>query len=217
MIAVSHFTARQLTELLGVESARIRVIHHGVTPPPAAPPDDNERENIILHVGAIQTRKNLVRLIRAFEQAPSGWKLVLAGSQGYGAPAVIDCVNSSPRRADIALPGYVAPAELEAYYSRARIFAFPSLDEGFGMPVLDAMARGVPVVTSAGSALREVAGDAALLVDPAEVDAIAQALASLTLDADLRRTLRMKGLQRAAEFSWAEAVQQTWQVYTELL
>src|SRR5258706_242720 len=136
-----------------------------------------QREDLVLTVGALQRRKNIARLVKAFETLPKSWRLKIAGpDDGYGAAAELAAIHQSPRRADIDVLGYVSAAELERLYQRARIFAFPSLDEGFGMPVLDAMAHGVPVITSTRSALPEVAGDAALLVDPHDTEAIGDAL-----------------------------------------
>ena len=106
-------------------------------------------------------------------------------------------------------------AALEDLYGRARILAFPSLDEGFGMPVLDAMARGVPVVSSRRSAIPEVAGDAALLVDPEDTEELASALNRLADDEALRQDLARKGRERAADFTWESAVERTWNVYQE--
>jgi glycosyltransferase involved in cell wall biosynthesis len=126
-------------------------------------------------------------------------------------------IERSPRRVAIAVPGYVDAAELERLYARASIFAFPSLDEGFGMPVLEAMARGVAVLTSDRSALPEVAGDAALLVNPEDVDAISSALVRLASDAGLRDRLAKQGMQRARQFRWEDAVGKTWEVYQELM
>lgn len=216
IIAVSRFTARQVEQLLGVDPARIRVIHHGVRPvaPTARPP---AKERMILSVGAIQRRKNTIRLVEAFEQLEPGWKLVLAGSSGFDSEVALDRIRRSPRREDIQVLGYVPDSELEELYQRASIFAFPSLDEGFGMPVLDAMARGVPVLTSNVSALPEVAGDAALLVDPHDVTAIAGGLLRLTADTALREQLTRAGLRRVQEFSWEKSVEATWRVYGELL
>ena len=217
IIAVSQFTADEITRVLGVPASRIRVIHHGVRVPARPPAPDSERRNMILHVGALQTRKNLARLVEAFEQTPSDWQLTLAGSQGFGSEAVLARINASPRRDDIELRGYVPEWELEQLYAQARVFAFPSLDEGFGMPVLDAMATGVPVLTSNGSALREVAGDAAVLVDPHQPASIAEGLLSLIESEERREYYRGKGLNRASEFSWDTAVKQTWELYRELL
>jgi glycosyltransferase involved in cell wall biosynthesis len=214
IIAVSEFTARQVEDLLGVERTRIRVVHHGVHAPP---PANDSRENVILFVGAIQKRKNLDRLVHAFERVARGWKLVLAGSTGFGADEILQKIERSPRRPDIEVTGYVTNAELERLYALARVFAFPSLDEGFGMPALDAMARGVPVLTSNRSALPEVAGDAALLVDPENGDEITAGLERLTRDEDLQRELARRGLERSAAFSWGLAAEKTWTVYRELL
>jgi len=215
IIAVSRFTASQVEDLLGVEASRIRVIRHGTR----APRRDTTtiRENLVLTVGAVQKRKNIARLVKAFERLPEGWKLAIAGAaEGYGAAEELHAVENSPRRADIEVLGYVPDAALEELYARARIFAFPSLDEGFGMPVLDAMARGVPVVTSRRSAVAEVAGEAAMLIDPEDCDELGAALAQLASDDALREDLTRRGLARAAGFTWESAVEQTWKVYEEL-
>jgi glycosyltransferase involved in cell wall biosynthesis len=226
LIAVSEFTAGQMEALLGVERSRIRVIPHGVNlpkwdklklvPPYSTVP--SAHENLILTVGAIQKRKNIARLVRAFERMPPGWKLAIAGSgEGFGAAEELRAVEASPRRADIDILGYVPAAQLEALYGYARIFAFPSLDEGFGMPILEAMAHGVAVVTSRRSAMPEVAGDAALLVDPENVEEIAAALIRLAADSDLREDLCRRGHERALQFPWSFAVERTWAVYHELV
>jgi len=219
IIAVSEFTARQVRELLGVEGSRIRVIHHGVRT--LASREDRaapaEREKIILHVGAIQTRKNLARLVRAFEAVPEGWRLILAGSKGFGAEQVLATIAQSPRRQSILISGYLSLDDLATLYRRVSVFAFPSLDEGFGMPVLEAMAHGVPVLASNRSALPEVAGDAALLVDPTDTAAIQEGLLELTTEEARRQDLARRGQQRAAMFTWPKAAQRTWQVYEELL
>jgi glycosyltransferase involved in cell wall biosynthesis len=216
IITVSAFTARQVEQLLQVEPSRIRVIHHGVRPvPPAAQPV--AREPIILSVGAIQRRKNTARLVEAFEQLDPGWKLVLAGSSGFDSEEALQRIERSPRKKDIQALGYVPGPDLEQLYRRAAIFAFPSLDEGFGMPVLDAMARGVPVLTSNVSAMPEVAGDAGFLVDPHDVVSIAEGLRRLTTDTALREQLTRAGLARSRQFSWEKSVGATWNVYLELL
>jgi glycosyltransferase involved in cell wall biosynthesis len=217
IIAVSEFTGTQVESLLGVDRGRIRVVHHGVRLSRTAPPADAARENVILHVGAIQKRKNLARLVEAFETLQHRWKLVLAGpADGYGAAEIIARIESSPKRADIQVMGYVPDTDLENLYRRARVFAFPSLDEGFGMPVLDAMARGVAVLTSSRSALPEVAGDAAMLVEAEDGEALAQALQTLTDDTDVREEYRRRGLERAKCFTWSRAIESTWSVYREL-
>jgi glycosyltransferase involved in cell wall biosynthesis len=113
--------------------------------------------------------------------------------------------------------GFVSKSELHDLYRRAAIFAFPSLDEGFGIPALEAMAYGIPVVASNTSALPEVCGEAALLVDPTQVDEIAAALTRLAGDETLRNELKRRGIARASQFPWSSAVDKTWDVYRELL
>ncbi len=215
IIAVSSFTASQVHELLNVERSRVRVIPHGFSPPPGAPPPSRER--MILNVGAIQKRKNVGGLVDAFEATPPGWRLVLAGSpSGFGAEEILERIRVSARSADIHVEGYVSSQRLEQLYAQASIFVFPSFDEGFGMPVLEAMARGIPVITSNRSALPEVAGEAALLVDPHEPEEIAGAMLRLIEDAGLREQLGSAGRNRATEFSWRKAAEETWAVYKEL-
>lgn len=217
IIAVSEFTARQVVDCLGVDAARLRVIHHGVRLPAVAPPGVRQRERIVLNVGTIQKRKNIARLVKAFEQLGPEWRLVLAGSVGFGVEDALRAIEASPARGRIELPGYVDESALANWYARASIFAFPSLDEGFGMPVLEAMARGVPVLTSNCSALPEVGGDAAVLVNPRDTDEIAGNLRELAANEDLRRELADRGRRRAASFTWQDAVSKTWSVYSELL
>jgi glycosyltransferase involved in cell wall biosynthesis len=215
IITVSAFTASQVVSLLGVDASKVRVVHHGVRALPAPP--EIEREPVILNVGAIQTRKNIARLVEAFERVDAPWKLVLAGSNGYGAAGILARIQASPARDRISVLGYVPLSELSALYRRASVFAFPSLDEGFGMPVLEAMAAGAAVLTSDRSALPEVAGDAALLVDPLNVEAMGESLRELTQNRDLRSDLARRGTTRAAQFTWEKAVRETWDVYREVL
>jgi len=216
VIAVSEFTRSQVVSLLGVEPARVHVVHHGTRKfagPLIASPG---REKVILNVGAIQKRKNIARLVEAFETLPQAWQLVLAGSNGYGAEEILARIEKSPARERINVTGYVSPSELSGWYARAAVFAFPSLDEGFGMPVLEAMAAGVPVITSNRSALPEVAGDAAVLVEPEDTEALGQALRELTLDVDLCRDLARRGTARVRMFTWEKAISDTWNVYRTL-
>jgi glycosyltransferase involved in cell wall biosynthesis len=220
IIAISRFTAGQVEEFLAVEPSRIRVIPHGVrvSPEGSAARQNTTRQNLVLFVGAIQRRKNVRGLVRAFERMPASWRLALAGAaDGFGAAEELQAVENSPRRSDIDVLGYVTQTELEALYRRARIFAFPSLDEGFGMPLLDAMANSVPVITSRRSALPEVAGDAALLVNPDDPEEIAAALVRLASDEALCDDLARRGRERALQFSWESTLGKTWDVYRELI
>lgn len=212
VIAVSEFTARQVTRLLGVPKERIVVVPHGVVPrvlPNVA------REKLVLCVGAIQRRKNQAGLVRAFRAMPADWRLVLAGSEGFKAGETLEAAREFGDR--ILVTGYLSEAELAGWYARASIFAFPSIDEGFGMPVLEAMAAGVPVVAGNRSALPEVCGDAAILVNPLDEAELAGALEDLAKSPARLAELAALGLVRAKDFSWQRAVLETAAAYRRIL
>lgn len=214
IICVSAFTAGQVASLLGVARDRLRVIHHGVHLPASltAP-----REPVVLHVGAIQRRKNVPVLIEAFEEAaPHPWRLVLAGGTGYGAGETLSRIERSPARDRIEMTGWIPDEALQQWYRRVSVFAFPSLDEGFGIPVLEAMAHGLPVICSNRSALPEVYGDAAMPASPNDPAEWAFCLRQLMAQQEERQAWGQRGRARAAEFSWAKAVERTWAVYREL-
>jgi glycosyltransferase involved in cell wall biosynthesis len=213
IIAVSRFTATQVEAYLKVPPSRIRVVHHGVV---SRSIPQFRREKILLCVGAIQRRKNQTMLIRAFRSLPEGWILVLAGSQGFEADEALREIANSPCVDRIRITGYLSEPQLAEWYARASIFAFPSLDEGFGMPVLEAMAAGVPVIASNRSALPEVCGNAALLVNPEDEDEIASALQLLAKDESCRNQLIQRGFARCAEFNWKRSVEETLRVYREM-
>jgi len=217
VIAVSKFTANQVCSLLGFERSRIRVVPHGVHVPPASL-KKMERQKIILSVGTLQKRKNIASLVEAFEGLPQEWRLVLAGAPtGFGANELLRRIENSRSRERIEVTGYLSKDDLHTLYARASIFAFPSLDEGFGIPVLEAMAHGLPVVTSNISALPEVAGSAALLVDPQRPEAIRSALWSFIQDEEMRERFSKAGLARAGGFGWGRSVEETYRVYEELV
>lgn len=174
----------------------------------------------LLHVGAITPRRNLPRLLEAFasvrRRAP-GLTLVLAGTVEPPSPPVEIEVNRKGLAAAVKMAGYVRPGDLPVLYGGAAAVVYPSLYEGFGLPVLEAMASGVPVLASATSCFPEVAGDAALLVDPTSIEAIAEGLWSILSDEALRRDLIVKGLARAASFSWERTARATLDVYRRAL
>lgn len=216
VLAVSSFTAGQVADLLNFDRRRVRVIPHGVRFPESIA--DTSREPVILHVGAIQKRKNILRLVEAFERAaPSPWRLVLAGSAGYGADVILERIERSPARDRIQMTGWIDDSSLASLYLRARLLAFPSLDEGFGIPALEAMALGLPVMASDRSALPEVCGDAALLINPDDVDAMVLALRRMIEDGGLREQLAACGRTRARLFTWENTAALTWAAYAELL
>jgi glycosyltransferase involved in cell wall biosynthesis len=144
-------------------------------------------------------------------------RLVLAGRPGWKHERLLQAVQASPARDRIHLLGGVPAEELAALYDGAMVFAYPSIYEGFGLPVLEAMSAGAPVVTSSVSSLPEVAGDAALLVDPGDVRALEHALATLLDDASLRQDLAARGRRRAAEFTWERTARETLAMYREAI
>jgi glycosyltransferase involved in cell wall biosynthesis len=216
IIAVSNFTAGQVHELLGVPHARIHTVYHGVDQPAEVIPP-SARERIVLHVGAVQARKNIARLVEAFEALDKSWRLVLAGSAGYGSAQIAARIQTSSARDRIQIQGYVSEKRLRELYDRAAVLAFPSLDEGFGIPMIEAMARGLPVLTSNRGALAELAGNAAALVDPASVESIAEGLRRLSSDEELRAALAARGGEHARGFTWDAAARATWDVYRAAL
>lgn len=216
-ICVSQFTASQVEDLLKVPRERIRVIHHGVRPPdPKRILAPEGRDPMVLFVGAIQKRKNVAALVRAFARVPEPWRLVLAGGKGYGWEEVEIAIAESPARDRIQSLGYCDELTLHDLYSKASVFAFPSLDEGFGMPILEAMAWGVPVISSNRSSMPGVAGDAALLINPSRQNELEAALLHLVSDLTARQQLAVRGRERVHAFRWDLAVQATFRVYEEL-
>ena len=171
----------------------------------------------VLSVGTVEPRKNLVRLVRAYRQvAPDvAHALVLTGAPGWRNEE-LEAELARPGPGTVLRTGPVSGEDLDALYRGADLFAYPSLYEGFGLPVVEAMARGVPTMASNVSSLPQVAGDAALLVDPTDVSEIAEGLARLLTEPSLAEDLRQRGLQRAATFTWAATARATLDVYRQL-
>jgi glycosyltransferase involved in cell wall biosynthesis len=227
IITLSEYTAWELRRHLGVEEEKIRVIPPGMDVPcelATAGERLRERERwvgpgneLVLVVGAIQNRKNTLAAVKAMALLPSHYRLILAGGNGYGSEAVHEYIRRERLGARVMTPGYVTPEELESLYKAASVFLFPSLEEGFGFPVLEAMARAVPVVSSRTSSLPEVGGSAVLYVDPRSVEEIAVRVKQLVDDDALRADLVRRGVDRVAEFSWPRAARQTLDVYGEVL
>ena len=218
ILADSAHTRRDLSELLHVPPDKVSVVYPGVAPrfrrvdDPAALAAVRARYGLdgpfILGLGTLEPRKNLARLIEAFARlAARGLphSLVLAGGRGWLYDPIFAQVERLGVKERVRFLGYVADDDLPALYSLADAFAFPSLYEGFGLPPLEALACGTPTVVSNTSSLPEVVGDAALQVDPTDVDALAEALVRLVTDAALRGRLRAVGPPQAARFSWSAA------------
>jgi glycosyltransferase involved in cell wall biosynthesis len=224
VITVSDSSRRDITRFMRVDPARIHVIPGAVSPRWQPPDADALRaaraayslpERYLLYVGNVEARKNLQRVIAAYATLPTDTPpLVIVGPHKWRYSAIVAAAAELGDR--LIFTGYVDDAHLPAVYGGALLFLFPSLYEGFGLPVLEAMACGTPVITSTASSLPEVAGDAALLVDPTDTDAIAAAMVRLLADADLQHELRKKGLARAADFSWPQAARRTLTAYQNL-
>jgi glycosyltransferase involved in cell wall biosynthesis len=174
----------------------------------------------ILYVGTIEPRKNLTRLLQAFadlKRARMPHKLVMVGQRGWQCEPIYAEVEKQGLQHDVIFTGYVPFEDLPALYTGAESMAFPSLYEGFGLPVLEAMACGTPVVTSTSSSLSEVADGAALLIDPYSVDELASALQSIHNDPGLAGELRQRGRARAAQFTWEKAAHATLSLYEDVV
>ncbi len=167
----------------------------------------------ILSVGSLEPRKNIGRLVAAYErliaESSDDVKLVLVGQKAWKSDALFESIQRSSAYDRIILTGYVDDLDMPALYAGATVFVYPSLYEGFGLPIIEAMAAGVPVITSGVSSMPEVAGSAALLVNPLHVADITQALRRVLADATLRQQMRSQSLQRAQEFSWRTTADST--------
>jgi glycosyltransferase involved in cell wall biosynthesis len=227
VIAVSHATALDLQRILGTNEAKVHVVHEAADLLPMPTPEAvaavcariGVTRPYALYVGTLQPRKNLTRLLTAFEQlcqqGAATFDLVLAGHAGWLSQEITAQARQSPHAQRIHLTGYVADADLPGLMVGAQFFTFPSLYEGFGLPILEAQSLGVPVMTAKGSSLPEVAGDAALYVDPTDVEAIAQAMLRLSQDEALRQKLIAAGHRNVLRFSWTKAAEETLAVLEE--
>jgi glycosyltransferase involved in cell wall biosynthesis len=223
--AVSDYVVRALREHFAVPDDRVVRIYEGAAPMMAAGDPDAGRglagaRRYVLALGTIEPRKNLPRLLRAFEPVARDHAdayLVVAGPDGWGTSAFTEAlaVNSASDR--IRRLGYVTDQQRADLLAGASVLAYPSLDEGFGHPPLEAMAAGVPVVAARAGALPEVTGDAALLVDPTDQDAISDALTRVLDDDDLRTQLVARGHARVDDFSWSRCVDELVALYRRLV
>ncbi|HYU20923.1 MAG TPA: glycosyltransferase family 1 protein [Chloroflexota bacterium] len=229
VIAISEHTRQDAIRLCGVAPERVTAIHLAADPrfrPADAAQVTRFRQQrglaspFILYLGTLEPRKNVATLVRAYAKLGAaertGLKLVLAGGRGWQYESIFALVHQLGLTDDVLFPGFVPTGEEALWYTAAEIFAFPSLYEGFGLPLLEAMACGTPVVASNTSSLPEVVGSAGLLVEPTDVHGLAAALQRLIDDDDLRARLRAAGLARASLFSWQRMAEQTVQVYREV-
>ena len=224
VITNSQFTAREIQHCTGLPDGCLTVTPLGYDDQvfnPGPPPTDSQERPYLLHVGQAYPHKNLRRLIQAFAQvAPvhADMRLVLAGKpHPTETPFLQAMVRELGLQQRVEFRSYVSYAELPDLYRGAFAFLYPSLWEGFGLPILEAMACGIPVITSRGSGTEEVAGDAAILVDPKSTSSLADALRQLAEQPDLGSRLRLRGLHRVRHYSWSQTAAATRAVVSQQL
>ncbi len=227
IIAISQNTLSEMQRYYGLNLSNSAVVYLGVNKR-FRPVTDMDAladvrirydlpPNFLLYVGTTEPRKNLSRLIEAYARIhPRNVKLVIAGKKGWLYEETFSLVESLGLHEDVIFPGYVDDADLPALYSAAHCFLFPSLYEGFGLPVPEAMACGTPVITSNTSSLLEVAGDAAILINPNNIDDMRDAIQAVMANPSMHADMRKKGLENASRFTWERTANQTLEIYQQL-
>jgi len=230
IIAVSQNTKADLVSRLGAKAEKIHCIYEAMDENYRLIEDRARLENVrdkynlpsefILSVAGLQRRKNLPNLIKAFsllrERPEINHKLVMIGAPSWQHSAILSEMRASPVRNEIQWLKFIPEEDLPVIYNLATLFVFPSLYEGFGLPLLEAMACGCPVVCSNTSSLPEIAGDAAILVDPTSIEQLADGIYKVLVDDNLQNDLIKKGLERASCFSWERAAKETLEVFEEV-
>jgi glycosyltransferase involved in cell wall biosynthesis len=229
IITVSESSKRDIVAHYGLDPAKVTVIYEAASPefapgPPAAVEEARRRyglpERFLIHVGTIEPRKNLSRLVEALQRLRDrglAVPLVVVGGKGWLYDDFFRRLEALEVRDAVHFPGYVPAADLPLLYSAATAAVTPSVYEGFGLPVLEAMACGTPVLSSNAASLPEMGGAAARYFDPYDVEAMAEAIGTVWTDGELRSEMRRQGLQQAARFSWERAARETLAVYARLL
>lgn len=227
IIAVSENTRRDIERILRVPSERIHVIYEAANPQFKPVTDRSQLAQVraeldlpdrfILYVGNVEPRKNLERLVKAFamlgDRHSNPISLVIVGSLAWGHKPVLKAIEDACLQDRVRFLGYVETQVLAALYSMCEAFVYPSLYEGFGLPVLEAMACGAPVITSPNGSLREISEDAAAYIAPEDAGSITEALCEVLTNPSYRETLRERGFARTALFSWDRAAQETLALY----
>ena len=230
VITISESTRQDVIQFFNIPSQKVYTIYCGVDDSFQILPQSQVAafkaqhslpDRFILFIGTIEPRKNIVSLIEAYaawrRRAQSPPKLVIAGGKGWYYQEVFRLVEKLNLTNEVVFPGYLPQGDLPLWYNAATMFVYPSRFEGFGLPVLEAMACGAPVITSNVSSLPEVAGEAALLIDPTDVDALSEAMYQLFNKVDLRQEMRQQGLIQKAKFNWQKTALKTVQVYKDVL
>ncbi|HIQ39262.1 MAG TPA: glycosyltransferase family 1 protein [Methanothermococcus okinawensis] len=228
IIADSYNTKKDIIKYFKIPEDKTKVIHLGVDEkykPLSEEKINNIKEKycinypFILYVGTLEPRKNIPTLIKAYYKLKKQGlphKLVITGKKGWKYKSIFETIDKLNLRKDVIFTGYVPDEDLPALYNAADLFVYPSLYEGFGLPPLEAMACGTPVITSNTSSLPEVVGDAGIMVDPYDVDGLSKAMYEVLTNDGLREELRKKGLERAKLFSWKKCAEEHLKVYEEV-
>lgn len=217
IIAVSQATKNDIIKFYNVDAEKIHVVRHGVNPQIAYhrkyPPID---EKYMLFVGRMEKKKNVRNIVKSFDALKEKYKvphkLVLVGKPGFGYQEIRDEINSALNKQDIVCTGYISHEEKESFFKYADVFVFPPLYQGFGMPVLEAQLRQVPVVTSNIPSIAEIVGDGALLVDPASVEQLADKIYKVISEERTRSDLIERGLENVKKYSWFKCAKETLEV-----
>lgn len=231
IITISEFSKQEIMKYLGIEEKKIAVVPCAVDREVFRPDYDSAeirrvaekygiKGSYILYLGTLEPRKNITQLIEAYkllqERAAERPKLVIAGKKGWGFDNIFELVQRYQLKEEVVFTGYVPDEEIPYLLSGALCFVFPSLYEGFGMPPLEAMACGVPVISSNVASIPEVVGDAGILINPKETEELYQAMFAMVTDEKKCNELRKRGLERSRQFSWEASAAKLREVYQEM-
>jgi glycosyltransferase involved in cell wall biosynthesis len=228
VIAVSEATRQDVIRLYGADPDKVVTVPNGIGPEMRVLPtveverfrrDHDLPNQFILFVGTLQPRKNLETLLRAWARVAreTGWGLVVAGATGWHHEPILATARSLDVADQVRFVGYVPGNELPLWYNAAGVFIYPSIYEGFGLPLIEAMACGTPVIAADSSSLPEVTGDAGLIVGPRDVEGFARAILTLARSAEMRQELSERGLRHAAAYSWRRTAEETLAVYRDAI
>lgn len=221
LLVPSQNTKNELIKHFACPSNKIKVIHHGFTSENNTYiPDDAARKPLIIYIGRVETKKNLIRLIKAFahfKKKQPDWKLTLAGAFGEGHEKILGTIKELGLENDVSTPEYVSEEQKRELLQTASIFAFVSLAEGFGFPILEAFNFRLPVLTSGGTATEETGGKAAHYINPQDTSAIQEGLEKLACNQTFRAELIHNMAKQLRKFSWEKAGDKTWNLLTALL
>ncbi len=228
IIVPSNSTKKDILHYCGIKSSKVKIVNYGVERRfrPIGDVEAYRLENslplkMILNIGTLEPRKNVISLIRAFKKLKvkglKDYKLVIVGDKGWLYNRIFKEIESSNMRNEVLFPGIIKDDDLPMLYNCADIFVYPSLYEGFGLPILEAMACGIPVITSNTSSLPEVVGEAGIMVGPTDINSLCEAMYNVLTNNELRQHLSSKGLERSKLFSWEDTARKILEIYKETL